>query len=1041
MIRYFAAHPTAANILMFIIVLLGIASLPGLTKETFPEITLNQVQVTVAYPGASANEVEESICNRLEDSTDGISFLEERQCLAKDNVGVMTLDMQESGNLKQFIDDITSEVDAINDFPDDAEAPVIKELGRTKPVVSVAINAQLSQPELKDLAEYYRNRLLALPEIPMVEVSGFSTHEFSVLIKAETLQRFQLSIQDIANLIQQQAIDLPAGILEAQQRSYQIRVENERRSIEELSDLVILNDEKGGRIRLGDIATIVDEFTDEEVRVELNGRPAALLKVSKNTSDDTLTVYNAVKAFVEQENTLLPAGTSLVITQDSASIVQDRLNLLLTNGWQGLLLATISLFLFFSWRYTFWVALGLPISFVGGLMVMTVAGISINMISMVALLMAIGILMDDAIVISESIENESRSGKKPIDATVDGISKVGRGVLASFSTSALLFGSLLFLKGDMGQVMGVLPVVLLSVLTISLVEAFLILPHHLRHSLEKHQHETKAPWRVKFEKRFDLLRDKTVALAELAIQYRYFTVGTAIGLLLITISLFPAGIVKFKAFPDLEGNVLEARILMPQGTPFDRTEAVVAQLLSSLQKTTTTLPAENNNEKLIQHVQVFYSSNDDAGEEGAHLATISIDLLDAEKRNTSLNELRRLWLEMTPDIPDAVSILYKEPTLGPAGKAISIRLQAEDLAQLSKASWELQSWLKGYPGVSNVMDDLRPGKPQFKVSLHPGALTSGLNAQQLAQQLRAAYQGIKVDDVYKGREAYEINVKLDTDRKHALSDFEHLSLFNSQGVDIPLSAIATVTEKREFSTITRINHQRTVTISGDIDAAISNTNEIINDTRKRFLSDLQQRYPDIYFSLEGEVKNSKETNSSVLSGFILGIMGVYFLLSFQFKNYREPIVVLINIPLALIGVVWGHKLMGLDITMPSMIGFVSLAGIVVNDSILLVEFVKRRSLEGMLLHDAASQAVRDRFRAILLTSVTTIAGMLPLLAETSLQAQVLVPLVASVVFGMMSSTLLLLLVLPSAYAIMEDLGIRENEELENDTTQTGNASN
>ncbi len=1031
MIRFFAAHPTAANILMFIIVLLGFASLPSLNKETFPEIKLNKVQVTVAYPGASASEVEEGICNRLEDSTDGISFLEERRCEARDNIGIMVLDMQESGDLQQFIDDVNSAIDAIIDFPEDAEDPIIAELGRTTPIASVAINAELSQPELKALAEYYRERLLALPQVPMVDVSGFSTHEFSVRIKAESLRRYKLSIQDIASLIQQQAVDLPAGILEAELRSYQIRVENERRSEEELADLVILNDVKGGQLRLGDIATIVNEFTDEEVRVELDGRPAALLKVSKNTSDDTLTVYNAVKDFVDRENAILPESTRLVITQNSASIVQDRLNLLLTNGWQGLLLATMTLFIFFSWRYTFWVALGLPISFLGGLMVMSVLGITINMISMVALLMAIGILMDDAIVISESIEQEYRHGKLPLQATVDGIAKVGRGVLSSFATSAMLFGSLLFLKGDMGQVMGVLPVVLLSVLTISLIEAFLILPHHLKHSLEKHKNQFDANgnqgWRHKFELKFDQLRNEVGKLADTAIQYRYFTVGMAFALLIITISMFPAGFIKFKAFPDLEGNVLEARILMPQGTPFDRTEALVAQLLDSLQQANNLLPEEDEGE-LIKHIQVFYSSNDDAGEEGAHLATISLDLLDSEKRNTSLNELQRLWRQTTPAIPDAVSIQFKEPTLGPAGQAISIRLQGNDLQQLSSASWELQTWLNGYPGVSNVMDDLRPGKPQFTVSLHPGSLASGLNAQQLAQQLRAAYQGVKVDEVYQGREAYEINVKLDTDREHALRDFEQLSLFNNQGVDIPLSAIADVSDKREFSTITRINHQRTVTISGDIDSAIANTNEIINDTSKRFLSELQQRYPGLYISLEGEVKNSKETNTSVLTGFILGIFGVYFLLSFQFRNYREPIVVLMNIPLALIGVVWGHKLMGLDITMPSMIGFVSLAGIVVNDSILLVEYVKRRSREGMVLHEAAGQAVRDRFRAIFLTSITTIAGMLPLLSETSLQAQVLIPLVASVVFGMMSSTILLLLVLPAAYAIMEDLGIREIEE-------------
>jgi HAE1 family hydrophobic/amphiphilic exporter-1 len=1027
MIRYFAAHPTAANILMFAILLLGLAAVPSLDKETFPEIKLYKVQITVNYPGASAAEVEEGICNRLEDSTDGISFLEERSCQARDNVGIMVLDMQETGNLQQFIDDINSAVDGIDDFPDDAEEPLIDELGRTSAVVSVAINANLSQPELKALAEHYRNRLLALPAIPMVDVSGFSTHELSVRVKAETLRRYRLSIQDIADLIQQQAVDLPAGILEAERRSYQIRVENERRSVEELSDLVVLNDDKGGRLRLGDIATISDEFTDEEVRVELNGQPAALLQIRKNTGDDTLTVFNAVQDFIDAENSLLPESTRLVITQDAASIVSDRLRLLIRNGWQGLSLATLALLLFFSWRYTFWVALGLPISFIGGLMVMSVLGITINMISMVALLMAIGILMDDAIVISESIENEFRSGKPPLQAAVTGIEKVGRGVLSSFATSALLFGSLLFLKGDMGQVMGVLPVVLLSVLTISLVEAFLILPHHLVHSL-RHQNEREKPaWRQRFEQKFDALRSRVGEFADVAISYRYLTVGIAIGLFVITISLFPAGLIKFKAFPDLEGNVLEARIIMPQGTPFDRTEAVVAKLIASLQQASEQLPPEAAGE-LIRHIQVFYSNNADAGEEGAHLATISLDLLDSEKRYTSLNELRRLWLETTGPIADVVSVQFKEPRLGPAGQAISIRLQHDDLQLLSSASWELQTWLNGYPGVSNVMDDLRLGKPQFTVSLRPGSLVSGLNARHLAQQLRAAYQGVKVDDVYRGREAYEINVKLDTDRENALRDFEQLSLFNNQGVDIPLSAIASIEEKREFSRITRIDHQRTVTISGDIDADIANTNEIIGDTRERFLDGLQQRYPGMYISLEGEVKNSQETNTSVLTGFMLGICGVYFLLSFQFRNYLEPLVVLMNIPLALIGVVWGHKLMGLDITMPSMIGFVSLAGIVVNDSILLVEFVKRRCLEGMVLHVAAGQAVRDRFRAIFLTSITTIAGMLPLLSETSLQAQVLIPLVASVVFGMISSTLLLLLVLPATYAIMEDLGVRADDE-------------
>ena len=1027
MIRYFTSHQTAANIMMFIILLGGMLVLPTLNKETFPEIATNKVKVTVVYPGASTNEVEEGVCNRLEDATDGISFLEEQRCESRDNIGILTLDMQETGRIQQFLDDVKAAVDGIADFPDNTEEPIIEELGRTKPVVSIAISSDLPQPELKTLAEDYRDRLLALTDIPIVTVSGFSTHQLSVMIKPDSLRQYQLSVTDIANRIKSQSIDMPAGTMDTSERSYQIRFRNERRTVDELADLIILDNVNGAQLRLGEIARIVNDFTNEEVRTELNGKPAATLNISKNLSDDTLTVFNAVKLFVDEENRRLPAGTRLVITQDTASIVQDRLSLLLKNGWQGLILASLTLLLFFSWRYTFWVAVGLPISFIGGLVVMSILGISINMISMVALLMAIGILMDDAIVISESIENEYRQGKSPLEASIRGIRKVARGVLSSFATSAILFGSLLFLKGDMGQIMGVLPVVLLSVLTISLLEAFLILPHHLMHSMERHHGQHRASWRMSFDKRFERLRDRVGSMGDMAIRYRYAVLGGAIALFIISFSLIPAGFIKFKSFPDLEGNILEARIIMPQGTPLSRTEEVVSVLLLSLKKSLEQLPQEDQGE-LVKNIQVAYSRNVDSGEEGAHLATISLDLLDAEVRNNSLHDLRRLWLKTTPVVADALSIQYKEPTFGPAGQAISIRLQGKDLQLLSRASWQLQNWLKAYPGVTNIMDDLRPGRPQFSIKLFPGALNSGIDAQQISQQLRAAYQGSKVSDIYQGREAYEINVKLDNDPANALTDFENLTIFSSQGVGIPLAAIAHIDEIREFSRVVRINHQRTITITGDIDSDIANTNEVINDTKKRFLTQLQHDYPSLKFGLEGEVKNASETNTSVLSGFIAGIAGIYLLLSLIFRNYKEPLVVLINIPLALIGVIWGHLLMGLDLTLPSMIGFVSLAGIVVNDSILLVEYVKMRCQEGMLIHDAAGQAIRDRFRAIFLTSITTIAGMFPLLLETSLQAQVLVPLVASVVFGMIASTFLTLLVLPASYTIMEDLGFVEVQE-------------
>lgn len=1022
MIRYFIKHPTAGNILMMAIIAIGLASITNLNKESFPLLKPSKVQVTMAYPGANPADVEDAICNRLEDATDGISFLKEQKCDARDNIAILTLEMQEAGDIKAFYDDVKSAADGISDFPENVEDPIIKQLGRISRVANIAITSKnLTTSELKALTEEYRNKLLATPKIPIVTVSGFSKHQLQVLINPDTLLKYQLSVQDIANLISAQALELPAGTLEGSETSYQIRFDNVRKTAEELADLVIINSPKGGEIKLGDIAKIEDKFEKREERVELNGSPAGILQVSKNTTDDTLKVFDAMSAFVETENKILPEGTKLTITNDGASLVRDRLKLLLKNGWQGLLLAGLALFLFFNWRYTFWVALGLPISFLGGLAMMVMLGVTINMISMIALLMAIGILMDDAIVLSESIAHEYKKGKTPQQAAIDGTQRVFAGVFASFLTSAFLFGSLLMMKGDMGQILGVLPVVLLSVLTVSLIEAFLVLPHHLMHSLE-HTHEKEPPKaRIWFEKSFDHVREGMGKLADIAIDYRYITVGIALAMLVLSAGLIVTGTVKFKAFPDLEGNTVDARILLPQGTPLKETEKVMDTLLTALDKTLEELN-QNEPEPLVKNVQLSYGVHGDVPENGTHLATLSLDLLSTEVRHTKMAEFTSLWRKNSGDLPNVISVQFREPKIGPAGRAIEIRLSGQNLDKLSKASWELQNWLRGYDGVSNLLDDLRPGKPQYTVQLKHGALAAGVDSRSISSQLRSAYQGSKVSDIYRGREAYEIIAKLDSKPTHEISDFDNLTVFSKKGESIPLTSVATIKEKRDFARIAHYNHKRTITIFGDVDANIANTSEIIASTEKNFLAGLQKRYPDITFGLKGEVESGTETKTSILTGFGLGALGVFLLLSLIFRNYREPAIVMLNIPLALIGAVWGHYIMGLDFTLPSMIGFVSLAGIVVNDSILLVVFVKNHVEDGMMLHNAAKQAVRDRFRAIFLTSITTVAGMTPLLFETSTQALILVPLVTSIVFGMLTSTMLIMLVLPAMYGIMEDIG-------------------
>ena len=719
----------------------------------------------------------------------------------------------------------------------------------------------------------------------------------------------------------------------------------------------------------------------------------------------------------------MPAQVQFNLTQDFTSIVNDRIAMLITNAWQGLLLVFTVMWLFFGTRYAFWVVMGLPVSFLASAFLLVQWGININMLSMVALLLALGILMDDAIVISESIGKHISLGKTPTQAAIDGTLEIKNGVLSSYVTTLCIFIGLLFLNGDIGQLLYTIPAVLISVITISLLEAFLILPHHLQHSLQKGAGQPIPKIRQQFADAFERLHSKVNDWVKKLIIYRYLFMGSVVGVFILSVSLLVSGVVKFSAFPDVEGDLLQARILMPVGSSLAQTQRTVEKINSSLQAVNKHYQ-EKYKVSLIQGVTVHYGMNIDAFESGAHLATLSVDLLTGEQRQLSITQIAQQWRTELGDVPEALNISIKEPGISPAGRAIYIRLQGDDLHTLSSASHQLQKWLSGYSGVSNLMDDLRPGKPEFTLKLKTGAYALGLTSQEIATQLRAAYQGIEVLETAINLETYEVIVKLDDASKDELSDFDNFPIIHPQtGMMIPLVNIADISVNRDFSRVQRINAQRAVTIYGDIDASLNNTQAIFKDMEASFFTDFKQSYPDISLSFEGEIKEGPLTRSSMRKSMLMGLVGIFILLSLQFRSYIEPVLVMANIPLAFIGVIFGHLIMGLDITMPSLLGFVSLAGIVVNDSILLVEFVKKHIQADITPHEAAAKASSERFRAVFLTSLTTAVGLTPLLFEQSSQAQILIPLATSIVFGIISSTLLVLFVTPCLYAILEDFGV------------------
>jgi HAE1 family hydrophobic/amphiphilic exporter-1 len=1035
MIRWFAEHPTAANLTMLAIILFGIIALPDLQRETFPAISNDKVSIQVVYPGATTEEIEDAVCRRIEDSLESITDLDEMRCESSEGLGKATAVMSEGSSMAQFLDDVKSEIDAIDDFPEQVESPVIEELGRTDSVVSVAITGPADPITLKAYAEDVKLRLLAKAAIANIEIDGFSDHHLRVEIPGSRLRQYGLSISDIATRIKNQSVGTPTGRLEGNQEDLLLRFDDQRKTVEELANLVVITGDSGAVIRLGDIAAISDRFDRPESKILFNGQRAAILKITKTRAQDVLTAYRDVANFVALENERIPTGIKLVLTQDIASIVRDRLDMIIKNGAQGLVMVFLILWLFFNFRYSFWVSMGLPVSFLGALFLLPFLGITINMISMVGLLIGVGLLMDDAIVIAENIAARLERGDRAMQAAVTGASQVLPGIMSSFATTLLVFGSLAFITGEIGQILRVMPIVLIVVVSVSLVEAFLILPSHLGHSLKQTDNDQDSSFRLHFEKGFDHLRERWFGpLLDCAVEQRYLTLGLILMSIILSIMLPASGKLKFVGFPHTEGDIIEARLLLPQGTPLALTENRVKHIQAAAHKLNRQYASDQpDGQDLIRNITIIYGQNPEAFESGPHVARVIVDLLAAEVRNTSLDEFRDAWRDEVGGLSDVISLKFTEPSVGPGGRAIEVRVRGQDLRVLKTVSGEMMDWFSSYAGVNDIGDDLRPGKRQISLRLKDSAGILGLSAKSVSDQVRSAFQGIKVDEFPVGVETYEVDLRLPASDRLSADDLEQLTITGLNGNQIPLPIVTHIDEYRGWARINRVDRQRAVTVYGDVQRDVVNAQELLVLARQELFPLLNQKYPDISVDIEGENKSSAETSQSMLRNVVISLLGVYILLAIQFRGYLVPITIMTVIPTALIGVMFGHWLLGLDLTMPSIVGMASLFGVVVNDSILLVLFIRDERAQGIEVKAAAKHAGRARFRPILLTSITTVAGLMPLILETSLQAQILIPLATSLAFGLTSATLIGLFLVPSLYCILDDYNMLGEVEPEPDS--------
>lgn len=1026
MIRWFTGHPTAGNLLLILILALGLFAAPNLTRETFPDYLPPEVSITLEYRGATAADVEEAICQRLGEALQRVDYMKEVSCAARDNQAQTIASMEPQGDMGRFLDDIRTEIEALTDLPEEAEGPVIRELYRTSLVAAIAVYGPMSFSHLEAYTSQLEDRLFAMDGVADVIPVGLSQSQWHIEVSRDLLRQYGLGVHDIARAINSQNLDMPLGTIETDSQDIQLRFVDERRSLQALAELPVIGGAAGAVLTLGDIATITEAHEREEERVDFNGQRAIILEIHKNRHDDALRVMDSLAAFINEEKARRGGNVELEITQNMTSIVKDRLQMLVGNGITGLLLVGLVMALFFRPRLAFWALFGLPAAFAGAFVVMAITGLSLNMITLVALLMAIGIVMDDSVVITDNIAQWHADGNSPLEAAAKGTQEILPGVLSSFLTTVSVFIPLAFLAGELGAVLEVLPVVLIAALAASLIEAFWILPHHLKSGLGRRREKVPSRFRSAFDNGFESVREKVGQLADGAIRFRYGVLAAMLLILLGSVGLMAGGHVRMEAMPEIDGDVLEARVLMPQGTPLHQTRAITERITSAMLRLNEEYtPEQPGQQALVQNIQTRFNQHAGAGEKGAHVATVIADLLTAELRTVDLATLTERWYEEIGAIPGLIALNIQEPGFGPAGIPIEVRLQGTDLDELKAAARYLSDEVARYNGTFNVLDDLRPGKPQRTLSLNDSSLSLGLTAADVASQIRMGLLGDIVDTVQIGDQHIEILVRQTSAERNTQQFLEDTVITTGKGQMVPLREVADITEERQWAQVTRIDGKRTVTVSADVNGQITNADAIVADLQSQVFPKLQEQWPEITLQVEGQTARSRETGQSIARGLLIGLLGIFLILSFQFRSYLEPVIVMLAIPVAFMGAVWGHLLMGYNLSMPSLIGAASLAGIVVNNAILLVQFIKSYREQGMSAQEAAGAASRARFRAILITTSTTVAGMLPLLAETSTQAMAVIPLVISVVFGLLVSTVLILIALPALYTVLEDLNMTQ----------------
>jgi multidrug efflux pump subunit AcrB len=1018
-IAWFARNPVAANLMMLIIMAVGLGSAFTIQRAMFPALELDMIFINTPYPGAAPEEVEQGVVLKIEEAINDIDGIKRVESQAYESYSRIWVEPQDGFDLNKLLNDIQNQVDAIQQFPEAAEKPIISQPEVLFPALTLQLSGDLNERAMKSLADEIRRELLVNPEISSAEVVGARDYEISVEISEQLLREYHLSLDDVARTISASSLDLPAGSVQTANGDIMLRTLGQAYVQQDFEDIVLKTWPDGTRLLLGDIANIDDGFVDAQGFSLFNGEYSVGVNVYAMGKQDIIKTAEAAKAYAEQKRAQLPDGVALDVWADITYYLKGRLGMMLKNLAMGALLVFIILALFLEIKLAFWVMLGIPVCFLGAMAMINTPYIdaSLNMISMFGFILVLGIVVDDAIIMGESAYTETEESGHSVDNVIRGVQRVATPATFGVLTTIVAFAPTLFIDGVFGVFPEACGWVVILCLCFSLVESKWILPAHLAHSkptrnrlLLQIDHVQEAVNR-KLKK---FVETRYRPLMERCIRNRYTTLSFFLALLILSSGLLAGGVVRTILAPEVPGEFIQVELRMSQGTPEQRTQQAVAELVDALDTVERDYQRQSRkDEKLLRHIAVYGFDRING--------QIDVELTKEDQRSITTQEIVRRWREQAGDIHGA-QVLAITAADGPSfGPSISFDLMHKSFDVLREASSELEDHLRHYAGLYDIRNSASETADEFHLDILPEAEALGLTRQALGTQLRHAFYGAEAQRVQRGIDEIKVMVRYPRADRETVTSLDNMHIRTPEGDEIPLETVARTEVRQGLLSATHIDFQRASGVTAEADKEIVAASKVIKDVEKSFLPELLNKYPGLVYRVSGLAEEEEKVAVSMTVGFILALFGIYTLLAIPTKSYLQPLIIMGVIPFGVIGAVVGHWITGYPMSMMSVMGVIALSGVVVNDSLILVDYVNKAQARGADLHAAVAEAGTRRFRAILLTSLTTFFGLAPMLLERSAQAQEIVPMAISLAFGIVFATVITLLLVPSLYMILDDL--------------------